>query len=211
MHPRNRSSHTGSNHRTNLPQIRAKLSDPETVRLAKAFGAPVILNAGLRDGSLRESGMAKNVPVLLYEAGEALRFNEFAVRTGLRGVRSVMRTIGMISISRKRKSILPVISHKSSWLRAPKSGVLTLKTRLGEFVKKGDFLGSLSDPFGESVEDIVATDAGMVIGLLKLPLVYRGDAVLHIAHFDKDTPVAETIEAFEEHLELSEFSENLYG
>merc|ERR1712000_442264 len=74
--------HTGAIHRSNLPQIRANLDDPETSELAHAFGVPVLLNANLRDGSLRESANDLGVKILLYEAGEALRYDELCIRAG---------------------------------------------------------------------------------------------------------------------------------
>ena len=82
--------HAGSNHRTNLPQIRADLQDTETKKLAKSFGAPVILDSASREGSLREATHEMGIRCLLYEAGEALRFDELAIRAGLRGVLQVM-------------------------------------------------------------------------------------------------------------------------
>ena len=53
--------HTASDRRTNLPQIRADLDDPRTRSLAEAFGAPVMLHARLRDGSLRQAARDPNV------------------------------------------------------------------------------------------------------------------------------------------------------
>lgn len=94
--------HTGSNHRTNLPQIRANLDDPGTERLARCFGVPVLLNASLRDGSLRASACDRGVLILLYEAGEALRFNDIAIRAGVSGVFNVMREIGTLPPTRRR-------------------------------------------------------------------------------------------------------------
>lgn len=67
--------HTGAIHRSNLPQIRANLDDPLTLTMAQAFGAPVIMNSNLRDGSLRQCADELGIPVLLYEAGQALRFD----------------------------------------------------------------------------------------------------------------------------------------
>lgn len=77
--------HTGAIHRTNLPQIRANLDDPETERLARAFGVPVLINATVRDGSLREAAAELGIPMLLYEAGEGLRFDEVCIRAGQLG------------------------------------------------------------------------------------------------------------------------------
>ncbi|MCP1326797.1 succinylglutamate desuccinylase/aspartoacylase family protein, partial [Halomonas sp. 707D4] len=90
--------HTGAIHRTNLPQIRAQLEPgSETARMADAFGAPVILNAELREGSLRHYAQNRGIPVLTYEAGEALRFDEWAIAPGVRGILRVMRRLGMLS------------------------------------------------------------------------------------------------------------------
>ncbi|EDN66333.1 Succinylglutamate desuccinylase/aspartoacylase [Beggiatoa sp. PS] len=96
--------HTGALHRANLPQIRANLDVPETEDLARAFGVPVILNSTLRDGSLREAAAERGIPMLLYEAGEALRFDELSIRAGVRGIIAVMRTLGMLPPSRRKKT-----------------------------------------------------------------------------------------------------------
>ena len=45
--------HTGTANRPNLPQIRVSPDDPASMKLARSFGAPVILVAQRREGSLR--------------------------------------------------------------------------------------------------------------------------------------------------------------
>ena len=113
--------HSGTNHRTNFPQIRACLDDAETRRLAFSFGAPVILNADLRDGSLRQAVRDVGIPVLLYEAGEALRFDEVAIRTGVKGILSVMRTLyGRIFIGLwwNSKKLDENLCHCTGWWRS---------------------------------------------------------------------------------------------
>ena len=97
--------HTGAVYRENLPQIRAKLrNDPEIERLARAFGVPVILDADLLEGSFRAACHDQDVPVILYEAGEALRFDELAIRAGVRGVLNVMTALGMRVLTRTPKA-----------------------------------------------------------------------------------------------------------
>jgi len=191
--------HTGSNHRSNLPQLRATLDDDETLRLARAFGAPVILDASTRDGSLRESVMERGIPMLLYEAGEALRFNEVAIKVGLRGVMKVMRAIGMLPpLKRGHESFEPTIARKSMWIRSPRSGLLRLNVRLGDKVTRGVEVAHVADALGAEDVTVAATVSGIVIGLLRNPLVYRGDALIHIARFDDLEEVEDTIEAFQD-------------
>ena len=190
--------HTGSNHRTNLPQIRAYMKDSETRHLAQAFGAPVILNSPLRDGSLRASVGSRGIPILLYEAGEALRFNEVSIRVGVQGIFTVMRTIGMLpSSKRQRTPVEPLMARSSTWVRAPISGILRTPVVLGRHVNKQDELGTIGDPFGEDTVTVNSPADGLVIGRLELPLVYQGDALFHIARFDEAADVEGTLEAFE--------------
>lgn len=197
--------HTGARHRGNLPQIRADLQDERTRAMAEAFGAPVILHAKTRDGSLREVANDQKIPILLYEAGEALRFDELAIRAGVSGIINVMRQIGMLPASRsKRAKPTPMITDQSFWIRATGSGVLRALVPLGAFVKKGDVIAVISDPIGDSSGDveICASDTGIVIGRTFLPLIYEGDALFHIARYKADINEAllhynEFMEAFE--------------
>ncbi|MDH3601423.1 MAG: succinylglutamate desuccinylase/aspartoacylase family protein [Candidatus Tectomicrobia bacterium] len=190
--------HTGSNHRSNLPQIRACLDHPETMHLARAFGAPVILNANLRDGSLRQAALEQDIPMLLYEAGEALRFNEVAIRAGVKGILAVMRAIRMLPARRSpKKRVEPLIARSSSWVRAPVSGILRIRGSLGNKVEKQTVLGTIEDPFGEHESQVCAPSSGIIIGRLNLPLVYAGDALFHIARFDPTKAVDAALQAFE--------------
>lgn len=192
--------HTGAHARANLPQIRANLSDPETERLAYAFGVPVLLNSVVRDGSLREAAAEHGIPMLLYEAGEALRFDELSIRAGVRGIVSVMGALEMLSPRRSHKSTTPYVAHASTWLRAPQSGILRTLVPLGKRVKKGDTLGMIADPFGESEQSVIANVSGIVIGRTNLPLVNEGEALFHLARFADSREVAAQVEVFQETL-----------
>ena len=174
--------HSATIHRTNLPQIRISPSKPETMTLAKAFGAPLIMTSKIRDGSLRKAAQEKGIDVLVYEAGEGLRFDEFAVRAGVSGVLRVMHELGMVSGKGVTKpKVMPIESTASYWLRAPAGGILrTFKTN-GEPVNKGDILGAISDPFGEHETEVTASYGGLVIGRTNLPIVNEGDGMFHIA------------------------------
>lgn len=196
--------HTGANHRINHPHLRADLDDPETERLARAFGTPVVINANLRDGSLRQFAAEHGIPTLLYEAGEALRFNKLAITAGVKGVLNVLRELGMIRrASPARKSALTVIeARSSSWVRAPVSGVLRLLVEHGARVEKGDRLGVLSDSLGENEHLVIAPGAGIVIGHTQLPVINEGDALFHVARFEDPGRAESAIGDFlEEHLE----------
>ncbi len=196
--------HTGAIHRSNLPQIRANLDDTETLELAESFRVPVLLNANLRDGSLRQVADEYGVKVLLYEAGEALRFDELSIRAGVRGILSVMRKLKMLSQSssksKKTSNKNLFIADESSWARAPESGILRSIAGLGSRVKKGELLGVISDPsnlFDQTEYEIRSDYNGLIIGKSNIPLVNEGDALFHIARFKDNRQAAETVEAFQ--------------
>lgn len=197
--------HTGSNFRSNLPQIRTDLDDAENLRLAKAFGAPMIIHAQTRDGSLREAVSEEGIPVMLYEAGEALYFNDAAIRTGVLGIQNVMRAIKMLPARRKSLKQEPVITHKTSWIRAPKSGVFYKQIALGKLIHKGDLLGMINDSLGEEKEEIRAPFTGVVIGLLSLPLVYEGDALVHLAMVKDPNEAEEVLDVYTSALTEEDF------
>jgi hypothetical protein len=193
--------HTGSADRTNLPQIRGNLSDPKVLELAKAFGAPVIINSTSRDGSLREFAAENGIPMLVYEAGEALRFDELSIKAGVRGVRRVMRALGMLPAKERRRArVDPVVSRDTTWVRAPRSGIVRVQCRLGERVEPGQQLATIGDPFGETQAAATATVAGLVIGRSTLPLAHEGDALFHIAEFEDghEAKVEASVEEFQQ-------------
>ena len=193
--------HTGALHRSNLPQIRANLDDAETLAMARAFGVPVLLNSTLRDGSLRECADQLGVKMILYEAGQALRFDELSIRAGVNGILQVMRHLGMLGTTRARRSALaPVVARSSGWVRATESGFVVHRKELGDRVEPGDVLAYIKGPFGDVIDQVLATDEGIVIGKQNIPLVQEGEAMYHIAYFSKPEGVAEHIELFQEEL-----------
>lgn len=190
--------HTGSSHRNNFPQIRVQFDSPEQMELAQAFAAPVILDSKVRPGSLREAATEAGALMLLYEAGEALRFDELSIRVGVQGVFGVMKSIGMLKGRVATNKVSPYVADASTWVRSPGSGILRAVTARGTVVKEGEVLGTVSDPFGETELRVIAPEDGIVIGRTNLPVVNQGDALFHIALVGDHAEAARTVEQFEE-------------
>ncbi|MEO6652041.1 MAG: succinylglutamate desuccinylase/aspartoacylase family protein [Ilumatobacteraceae bacterium] len=172
--------HTGSDHRSNLPQIRADLDDERTRALAETFGAPVMIHARTRDGSLRHAAREHGAAVLLFEGGEALRFDHWAIEAGVSGVLRVLASLGMIN-EPTTPAPTSVESRKTGWVRAGRSGIVRIECELGDRVVTNDRVGVISNSFGRQLSVIKAARDGIVIGRLEAPLVNRGDAIVHIA------------------------------
>ncbi len=174
--------HTAALHRSNLPQIRVSPKDESLEALAEAFAPPMILVARERDGSLRKCAADEGVQVLLYEGGEALRFDEKAIDAAVKGTLRVMRHLGMIE---QAPAVIAghvtTKSFSSAWVRAPEGGILHSVRREGDRVAKLEPLGVISDPLGTATVSVVAEEDGIIIGRTQLPVVNRGDALFHIA------------------------------
>lgn len=188
--------HTGAINRFNLPQIRGNLDDAKTLELAQVFGVPVILNANILDGSLRACAVEYNVPMLIYEAGEALRFDEVSIRAGVRGIVNVMQHIGMLAEVQQTRRGKPVLARSTTWVRAPASGIVSDKVKLGSKVVKGQRLATISDPLGDVEESAMAAFDGIVIGRSNLPLAHEGDALFNVAAFTSVSRAEDRVEAF---------------
>lgn len=175
--------HTGARSRTNLPQVRADLSDPETLACARAFAAPVMIDARLRDGSLRAAAQGKGARVLLYEGGEASRFDRDAIRIGTAGVLRLFASLGMLpdGVAPPAPEEQLFEASESRWIRAGRGGILHLEAELGQRVERGEGLGRITDVFGEHPLHVRSPAQGVIVGQTTNPLVYRGDALLNLA------------------------------
>lgn len=173
--------HCGSDDRANLPQLRANLDDPEVLRLAQAFAAPLTIHNRPPEGSLRKAATAAGARTLVFEAGEAARFTETAIRAGVSGTRRLLKALGMVR-SAPRRPGRTVEARTTHWVRAPRSGICRIEVELGDEVKRGDVLGHVYEILGEDAVRIRARRTGVVIGRRVNPIVYQGEAVVHLAN-----------------------------
>jgi len=194
--------HSAAIHRTNMPQIRVSPKAQETLAYADAFGAPVVIRSGLREGSLRHEAQKAGVDILLYEAGEGLRFDEQSARVGVAGILRVMHALGMIPDDGvPLAEVVPVRANDSAWERAPAGGLLRAYRTTGEMVEEGEVLGVVADPFGEDEVELTASQGGLIIGRANLPIVNEGDALFHIARMVNTSEAESRIESLNAQLE----------
>lgn len=193
--------HTAAIHRFNVPQIRAALDNNEVVEgMAHAFGVPLILNSELREGSLRQAAGENGIPVIVYEAGEALRLDEISIRAGKRGITNVMMHLGMLRGTPKTPAE-QAVADSSYWERAQDSGVFQVLVKPGTYIKKNQLLARIIGPSTMEAYEVRASRAGILVGLTQLAMVYEGDALFHIARYrGMHEDVANQVEQFHEEL-----------
>ncbi len=173
--------HTGSDHRTNLPQLRVDLSIPEVARMTKAFAAPVTIHANYRDGSLRTYCSRQGIPILVYEGGEADRFNDAAIKAGVDGTLRVLAELGMWSGDVPAPAGPTLLVEHSHWERARRSGIARIDVLPGQRVERGEVLGIIAGALGDRPATVRASTPGVVLGYSRHPMASQGDALVHIA------------------------------
>lgn len=172
--------HTGGDARANYPQIRCTLDVEQNRKLAENFAAPVTMNSSFIDKSLRKAAHARGKHILVYETGESHRFDQEGIQQGIDGTLRLMRSLGMRANAPEAEA--SDIYEKSTWVRARYAGLFQQKARLGDYVKRRQVLGHISDPFGNEWFKVVSPQTGRVIALNNAPVVHKGDALLHIAY-----------------------------
>lgn len=193
--------HTGAIHRSNYPQVRATSKDKVSLKMAASFNAPIIIKAASRDGTMRGTANSLGIPIILYEAGEALRFDEQSINIGVRGIVNVMESLGMLSISKKQPKTQSLFSKKSSWVRAEHDGIARYYQGLGQIVNQGDTLAHIYSPYSDFEVAVTAPFSGIIIGRNNLPLVNEGEALFHIAEVSELDEAEKTLDAINDEVD----------
>jgi predicted deacylase len=172
--------HTGGASRANYPQIRCVIENAMNLELAKAFAPPVILHSGLINKSFRKAAERKGKPIIVYETGESMRFDEYGIQTAIDGTFRLLNHLGMRE-DKPKPSYETALFKKSSWIRSKVAGIFNPKVKLGDIVKPRQIVGKITDPYGNESFRVINRQEGRVIGLNNSPVVHKGDAILHIA------------------------------
>ena len=182
--------HTGSFERANLPQIRADLRDPDVVTLAQGFGATVILHSTPGVGTLRYAATQAGIPTLTLEAGGPLQLELTEVKHGVKGIQSLIGSLGMLRKTRFWGKSEPVY-YRSTWVRAESGGILFSDVSLGATVRKGDLLGTITDPMNNEQVELHAPYTGRIIGMARNQVVMPGFAAFHVGIQTDEAPTEE--------------------
>ena len=182
--------HTGSFHRTNLPQLRADLSLEPVLDLSRSFGDIAVLHSTGPSGSLRRAATDIGIPAVTMEAGEPLRFDEPSVSAGVDAIESLLSHLGMRERPRRAREAQPVF-YSSTWVRAQSGGILFSTVQLGDIVDKGEQLATVTDPIENGRTTMTAPFRGRVLGMAVNQVVMPGFAAFHIGRETSEQQVVE--------------------
>jgi len=172
----------GANHNI-LPQVYCSFDNQRAKQIARVFQTPIVTQVDLTKSSLRRTAEELQIPFFVYQAGEAMRFDEHAINVGVSGLFNVMHELDILEQSPKQE-INPIFSKDEDWIIAHKGGVMHTNVTLGQTITKGELIGTITDPFAASaIEEVEAPFEGIVVGINTTPLVYEGMPIFNIASF----------------------------
>ncbi len=179
--------HTGGGQRHNFPQIRYTAEDERSVALAKVFNAPIAFPSKLIKGSFRNAAYKMNIPTIVFEAGESMRFDESAISQGMHGILKILKHLKMIAEVEPKyaRHNETVYLERRRWLRAPTAGMFIPKSTNGSAIDKGQLLGVITDTFGKKTKKINAPFDGYICCVNHQAVVNQGEALFHVGTVKK--------------------------
>lgn len=174
--------HTGGAQRHNYPQTRFTREDDHSKTLAEIFSAPFTFPSRLISGSFRKAAYKMGKPSIVFEAGESMRFDDYAILEGMQGILNVLKSFDMITkiepayVERYDSFLL----NDRKWLRAPTAGMFIPEVINGSQVKKGQELGMITDTYAKRRRRIKAPFDSHILCINHQAVVNQGDALFHI-------------------------------
>ncbi len=189
---------TGDVNHNILPQVYCNFDNPSAKKLARTFDTPVITNFVIKENPLRQTTEELQIPLLVYQAGEAMRFDENAITLGVNGIKNIMFSIGMLT-GQPSKEVNPICSQDEEWIIAHHAGIFHVNISLGQTIKKNESIGTIMDPFGiDIIETVKSPQEGIVVGINASPLIYEGLKIIKIASFLDYDKAENVIEAWDQ-------------
>ena len=190
---------TGDLNHNILPQVYCDFDNERARQLAKVFRSPLVTQVTLENNSLRQTTEKLGIPLLVYQAGEAMRFDENAIELGTQGVKNIMKSIDMLP-PEPIVEFKPIFSKDEEWIVAPKAGILHTKISLGQKIEKGELIGEISDPFISSLEEkIYSPFKGIVVGVNTSPMIHEGLKIFKVASFFDYNKAETALEQWDQH------------
>jgi len=201
--------HTGSFERANLPQIRADLRNPDVVTLTLGFGSMVVLHSQPTAGTLRHAATMAGIPAVTVEAGGPAQLELAEVKHGVKGIETLLDTLGMVKKRRRWGDHPEPVYYRSSWVRADNGGILLADVSLGSTVRKGDLLGTITDPMSNARSELRSPYSGRIIGMARNQVVMPGFAAFHVGIQAEDVVSEEAVSDTPRHVDAGGYVDGM--
>lgn len=179
--------HASNIYLTELPQIRInELHKEKLVPLAKHANVDFIWVHGANtvlEATLAHSMNSIGVPTLVVEMGVGMRLTPEYADQLTKGIFNLMYVKGVWA-EEESEARTPIISDQPGdvdYLNAPCSGIFQKKKNHGAYVKKGEVIGEIFNPYtGEVLNSVCAPEDGLMFTVREYPVVEEGSLLARI-------------------------------
>jgi uncharacterized protein len=158
----------------------------KSIRMARAFGYPVVLANTAYVGTLSGYCLAKGKPTITPEFVFSRRFEGTSVATGVTGVLNVLKHLEMLPGEIEPVEVPGAFDELMAYrsIGASKGGLCFFTRKCGDRVAEGEPLAIVRDFWGNEMERIIAPADGIVIAypLQGNQAVATGDKVAYLAY-----------------------------
>lgn len=157
--------------------------DPEITKktraMAFATGNPIVreVNAENPDDRRKYPGMLgtviNDIPNITVEVGGGLTLNDAYVAEAYKEFRNVMKHLKMIP-GEPEISVESIYLNSTAMVRPRHGGILKMHRKVHDHVAKGDHLGTITDFFGNTVEELRSPIDGVIYALRNAAVVCTG-------------------------------------
>lgn len=183
--------HTAAVRRTNYPNVRADLANPEVKRIAELFGCEILINGDGPRGSFRREASRSGCPTIVFEGGEVFKVEPGIVETAVRGVKNVLVGLEMLSPDQAQSPDHQLVIEKSKWIRAERGGLLQFHVAPGDMVKKDQPIATNTTLLGREQTVLTSPFNAVVIGMTTLPATSPGEPICNLGKLPKSTKPAD--------------------
>lgn len=155
---------------------------PQVADVARASGMKVIWrHEGLFfAGSSPGEAHSRSIPGFIIESGGTGDLREADIREMVEGTLNVLRRIGAVPGEVTRRHDEQLLMTKGNWLRAEHGGIFHRVVALGQAVRRGDLIGTVTNLFGGTVEEITSPADGIVFGIRRWGFCNVGDYISNV-------------------------------
>ncbi len=164
---------------TIIVQSGASDVDAAALALARVYGIEYVVQGRVGGGTYAAAAQRK-IPAILTEAGGQGLLEPEALEIHLRGLRNVLRHLGMTPGTPERVAAITLLSELH-WVTSSHTGLFYPSIRPGDRVVEGERVGETRDYFGARLAEITAPAAGLVLFTVTTPATNPGDPMFAVA------------------------------
>jgi uncharacterized protein len=145
----------------------------------RASASPTRFVLGRVAGGTYADAAGRGIPAILTEAGGQGLLEESAVAIHMRGLRNVLRHLGILAGSPEPVEPITLLG-KFHWVTSGHTGLFYPEVAPGDRVEQGGRVGETRDYFGRRLAEMTSPASGIMLFVVTAPATNSGDPLFAV-------------------------------